>query len=369
MEKKEQQSSLSMIGAQTIVMAAMGAVFGLLSKKRGAGLSKTIASWAAFGAIFETTNGIFGLHKAQNQGSVLRNAASGAIGAAAGVAASEAIQTGARPSTRLMAWAAGIGGLIQAAVALFTKKPDQHQPSESPPPPPSFEPQHPNGLELANVPPILDLLVAKGELTTEQQTHVLDQIKQGRTGFAADIAVADGFITKAQAEQALSEQLRRKALAITADFAVIKSLGAMPTPAWLKPNWGNNGVNPVAEQPTRTDGASAAINIAQNLLLLVNENPALAQTADVEEGIRAALRLAGGISQGDSKLLPIAKMGSAWHATMNHALEFAAPKPLTDTNGKHIALNDFIAARDTEINAAITEVLRQPPQKNTGHQR
>lgn len=239
----------------------------------------------------------------------------------------------------------------------------------TPPSPPSFG-DRPNGLELTNVPQILDILVADGDLTREQQAKVLGDIKGGRKGFAAQMAVEDGLITPAQADTALGQQAMLKAAAAAQDIQNIKDYGTLPAAPFLKANWGNNGVNPAAAAPTRTDGVSAAANAAQNLVMIANANPALAP--QLFNGVIAAASLANGIALGDSAVTPLAKMSAAWQQTMNDALSAAAaasPQAMVDANGKPINVQDFIAARGAEISAAVAETLRNPPQQGKGNGR
>ncbi len=236
----------------------------------------------------------------------------------------------------------------------------------TPPTPPAFG-ERPNGLGLATIPQILDILAAQGDITAEQHTKILADIKGGRKGFAAQMAVEDGFTTAEKADAALAQQGMMKAEAAVSDIQNIKDYGSFTAPAFLKANWGNNGVNPAAAAPTRTDGISAAANAAQNLVMLANANPALAP--QLFNGVIAAASLANGIANGDSPVTPIAKMSAAWQQTMNDALVAAAaasPQAMVDANGKPINVQDFIAARGAEISAAVAETLRNPPQQDKG---
>ena len=232
-------------------------------------------------------------------------------------------------------------------------KPEPASVTPQPPAPPI--PQAP--LALANTSQILDILVQGNHITPAQQATVLGAIKAGRMGFAGDIAVADGMVSAQVRDEALMKQGIEKAEAALVDLRRIKASGAAPVPAWLKPNWGNNGVNPPVTPPTQAAGVSAAANIAQNLTLLANSNPQLAVV--VEDGVLAATNLARGIAYGDSAAVPLAKMAGNWRQIMETALQMAERngfQPM-DANGKPVAMKDFIAARDTEINAAIEQTL------------
>ena len=235
-------------------------------------------------------------------------------------------------------------------------------PAAPPPAPPAPQP----GLALANTPQILDILVAGYHITPAQQATVLSAIKGGRQGFAGDIAVSDGMVKAEVRDTAILQQGVEKAEAAVVDLRRIKTSGPAPIPAWLKPNWGNNGVNPPANPPTVAAGISAAANIAQNLVLMANANPQL--TTVVEDGVLAAANLARGMAYGDSAQVPLAKMAGNWRQIMETALQMAERngfQPM-DANNKPIAMKDFIAARDSEINATIALTLARGPEHDKG---
>jgi hypothetical protein len=269
----------------------------------------------------------------------------------------------------------GLGAIAGAAFGLlsnlFAKKPVEQPvvPAATPPAVPPIA-EYPQGLTLGGVPQILDLLVVAGQLNQEQKNTVLTSIKNGHKGFAAEIAVANGMVTKAQADEALSRQSMMKAEAAVSDIQNIKDFGSIPAPAYLHANWGNNGVNPIIVNPTRIDGISAASNIAQNLVMLANANPALAPI--VFNGVIAAASLANGIANGDSAVTPLAKMSAAWKQTMNDAITSAAqanPQMIVDANGKPIDINSYIAARNAEITAAVQQALAPGQNRDQGQAR
>lgn len=268
-----------------------------------------------------------------------------------------------------------LGGLLGISNYLSARKHEpmpQQAPAFEPPAAPPAQPERPDGLLLANVPQVLDFLVAKGEITHEQQAKLLADIQQGRKGFAAEMAIADGFITKEKVEQALTEQAAMKAQAAIIDIQSIGAHGTITVPQWLKANWGNNGVNPAAEHPTRSDGASAAANIAQNLVMLANTNPNPQLLPIIQQGIVAAGNLSRGIAQGDSATVPLAKMGGTWREAMNNALLLSVQATQTaplDAQGKPVDIYSFISARNAEVTAAIEQTLKQPPQQGQANSR
>jgi hypothetical protein len=264
---------------------------------------------------------------------------------------------------------AAIGAGIGVAANLFSSKEPAvaEMPVATPPTVPPITPTHAPDLQLAHIPQILDLLLTKGQLTPPQQAQVLQEIKTGKTGFAGEIAVADGFITPQQLQEALTDQASRKAEAALGDIQSItdmytNQLGAIAAPAWLRANWGNNGVNPASKSPTRVDGATAAANAAQNLVMLAyatnSKDPALLAT--LREGVLAAANLTRGITQGSSALVPLEKMSTQWIASMNAALNAAAqtnPGAIMDANGKPVDIQNYIHERDEEITAAVKQTI------------
>lgn len=260
---------------------------------------------------------------------------------------------------------AAIGAGIGVAANVFAKP--ELPPASVPPLVPPATPTHAPDLQLAHIPQILDLLVTSGQLTQEQQAQVLQEIKTGKAGFAGEVAVADGFITRNQLDTALADQAARKAEAALVDIQTISAmyenkLGAIAAPAWLRANWGNNGVNPTSAAPTRIDGAAAAANAAQNLVMVAfsdaSKNPALLPT--LREGVLAASNLTRGITQGSSALVPLEKMSGQWISSMNAALNAAAqanPQLITDANGKPVDIHNYIYERGEEITAAVKQTI------------
>ena len=253
--------------------------------------------------------------------------------------------------------------LWELGARAFSKPEIIHLPTPPAPPAPPAS-STPPASALAQVPQILDILVAEKQLTPEQQTHVLTEIKNGRKGFAAEIAVANNFVTKEQVDEALGRQGMMKAEAAVSDIQAIKDHGALALPSYLQANWGNNGVNPAIVNPTRADGISAAANNAQNLVIAANKNPLLAPV--LFDGVIAAASLANGIALGNSPVTPLAKLHKSWMHTMDHALTTAAhahPDAVTDKQGNRLEVRDFIAARDAEVHAAVEQALQAPPRE------
>lgn len=207
----------------------------------------------------------------------------------------------------------------------------------------------------------LDYLVTKGEMTPAQQAEVLQEVSAGSNKFVGEIAVSKGFITLPKMVETLASQSTWKVEDALEDIKNIVQTGQrLGAPVTVRPHWGNNGVNPAPAQPVRIDGLSATANIAENLAILANTNPSPALLPTIQEGIIAAAYLSRGIEQGDSAVVPLAKLSENWRTTMNNALKIAAqanPQTLTDSKGTPINIDQFIAARNAEITAAIQQSL------------
>ena len=261
-----------------------------------------------------------------------------------------------------------IGGVLGWLSSLGVKSLTEDTPNLPPPAvsnPPSPPPQPP--LALANIPQILDILVQQQSISPAQQQSVLDAIKTGRKGFAGDIAVADGFVSAELRDAALITQTLAKTEAAVVDIQRIRDYGAAPAPAWLKSNWGNNGVNPPANPATQADGISAAANCAQNLVMIANHIPQLAPA--MLAGVVAAANLARGIAYGNSAQVPLAQKASEWQKTMQNSLILAQQSGVApmDANGAPVAMQDFINARHSEIQQAVAQVLAQGHGHGHGH--
>lgn len=236
------------------------------------------------------------------------------------------------------------------------------------PPLPPVPPGLPKPMLLSQVPQILDLLVEEGKVTAEQQQAVLTRIAQGERGFAGEIALREGFIARPVLDEALVSQAVAKTRMALLDMQRIGQEGTLPHPVWLKPNWGNNGVNPASTPPTMVDAVSSAANIAQNLVMAANASPQA--LPELVPGIIAASNLARGIAQGDSPTVPLQKLHAEWRQAMEQVLRRSVAKGYSlpaDTQGKPVDIEQFIAERGKEIDAGVTQSLsRTPPEPGRG---
>jgi hypothetical protein len=212
-------------------------------------------------------------------------------------------------------------------------------------------------LKLAQVPQILDLMEQKKLLTTEKSQQVKTALKDAPKGaFAGEIAVQKGFVTSEELQTVLIDQTVMKAEAAANDIAAIANTGeAGKAPAWLKANWGNNGVNKASENPSIADGVSAAANVAQNIVMLANAKPELA--AELKPAVEAASNLAKGIAgKGPLNEEQAAEWSKMVQAGVKQAIEKSGVAPM-DGKGQPIQLEDFIRERSKETDAAVEKRL------------
>ena len=214
-------------------------------------------------------------------------------------------------------------------------------------------------LQLENIPLILQLLVNKSVLTPEQQQQAMDIATKEKL-FAGQAAVKAGFTTQEVLDGTLLEQAEQKAAAALKDFQTIAQAGGQD-PGELKACWGNNGVNPAAANPSLADGASAAANIAQNIVLLANYKPELSQNAAVKEAVEAASALtqflAGKMPLGktEAKELSQKLLSGLGEATKGLVLK--------DCLGQPVEAQAFIDARGKELEGGIERRFAQAKDK------
>ena len=178
-------------------------------------------------------------------------------------------------------------------------------------------------LELEKVKQTLDLLVQKQLLSEGRRDWVLDGIKRGvHKGAAGEVVIKqDWGITKEHIDNVLREQAAQKSYAAVADIDTIVAKGHQDIPAWLKVNLGNNGVNPAANQPTLVDGASAAANIAQNIIIYANSAPQLAP--QLVNAVRSAAALSLYLSGAYPETVPATAL-QQWQQEANDGLRLVA---------------------------------------------
>jgi hypothetical protein len=217
---------------------------------------------------------------------------------------------------------------------------------------------------------------------------LIDQTMQamqasGKRAAIGDVAVELGVLnqktgqpfSKDDLARYLNEQLVDKAAAIVVDIGTIASKGP-PTaeiPAWLKANWGNNGVNPAAQDPTREDGLSAAVNMAQNILMCVvhlgktDEGEARKLAGELKPAISAAARLAEGILEGDSRTAPIATQADDYMTIMSRGLEQAVSRSgismKSNWSDAQVSPQDYAAERFKEMKAGVNIALEAQRQQ------
>jgi hypothetical protein len=208
-------------------------------------------------------------------------------------------------------------------------------------------------LALADVTQILDLLVSRSYLTKDSKEMVLELSKTTPGSFVGQLAVMNGLCTEEQLQECLGEQVTLKGRAVIQDCQTIMERGPQEAPKWLKANWGNNGVTPASKNPMILDGAAAAVNMAQNIVMILNVRPDLAAAA--QPFVVALAHLAQSILGTDPKKFPLGRsaewIGQA-QAGLRDIVEKSGHVP-QDNLGAPIALEDFITARFTDITAGV----------------
>lgn len=210
-------------------------------------------------------------------------------------------------------------------------------------------------LKLAEVPQILDFMVKNEVLRPEGKQEVLDAIKSGEKGFAGEIAVKHNLVNVETLNRQLLEQAAEKAAAAEADIMTITNSGKQDAPKFLKANWGNNGVNKAAEKPTLVDGATAAANIAQNMVMLANDKPDVARELIV--AVAAARKLADGLTKGDRTPAEMLLLKEQAFGGLATAVQYSGAA-ITDAKGNPVSLEAFALERNKEIDGAINISLR-----------
>lgn len=227
-------------------------------------------------------------------------------------------------------------------------------------------------LQSAQVPQILDILVTQGamndseknvvngiikktltpeqeasvELNDEQKANLKGYLDGTKKGFAGEIVVELGFADQATVDKALLDQVRTKTDAAASDISEIAA-GKTFSNGGLFTSWGNNGVNPPSK-PSEFSAASAVGNIAQNIALIANENPAIADDPQIQKAIKAATTLQAGFGEGGS----VPENAQALTATLAEGLKHAVVETgyqTQDRRGAAVNVDEFIAARTQDI--------------------
>ncbi len=233
-----------------------------------------------------------------------------------------------------------------------------------------------------------------------------------RTPFAGQVAVQLGVIDQAMLDIELGNQSWLKVSAALQDIqtlmqrnpAALKA-GEKPlnTPDLLQANWGLSGVTKAIPDPENQTpqtiyaaSASAAANIAQNIMVTLNNQPellgkpmqqalnkmadsydALATTANnptrkpegfIKRVITDLVNFIKGITNGDSPLTPIQKKAEDWIASTKLALEALqeAGAEMKHSDGTTVDLKEYMNERFTEIRRGVELQNAQMQEQSTG---
>lgn len=218
--------------------------------------------------------------------------------------------------------------------------------------------------------------------------------------FPGEVAVSLGAIDQGTFDEYLVEHSLAKAQAAMNDIATLaKEKTPIETPAWLKANWGTNGVTKAKDMDQNpsddTIKAAAAANIAQNIFVTLNQHPdllgekmqrtftkladefdALISTADnptrkpepfFKRVVSNLFSLVRGVLGGDSQAVPLKKHAEEWKKSAEVALKAIARKvEITDDNGTKIDMKDYIGERFKEIDRGVNLSLARKQDRFLG---
>ncbi len=224
-------------------------------------------------------------------------------------------------------------------------------------------------LELAKTKRILEILVDKGVMKPEQQQWVVDGIKNGAVNgkHSGEFAVGAGLITVEVLHETLREQATQKALAAAKDIKTIVTSGTQEIPSWLKVNIGNGFVTtPAAVKATPIEGAAAAANIAQNIVVMANHAPKMAK--ELTKSVEAASALATYLAGGGDKLMEIpTEVLQQWQADASDGLR-KITQHIEKNTPSSTQVESYLAEREKEISSALGMNQWQDMLKNRAQQ-
>jgi hypothetical protein len=264
-------------------------------------------------------------------------------------------------------------------------------------------------MQLQQIPKLIDLLEQRKVITPEQKATLLQDVDRGDAGrFAGEYGLDRGYYSRETLDAALNEQASRRAEAAVKDLQHLFAHGKSELPYYLQPQWGNNGVSRLSGEATLADGMSAAANMAQNIVLLLNQ-PEVGQLTQsdqklVADAVSAAANLVRGMKDGPSARVPVTGKGESWLENVVSGLKFVVQKiqslfgtpdlqayeaasredidtlqkglrraveiegsPLKDQRGQPVNLEDYLQARTQEAEAGLAlSAARESRQQSFG---
>ncbi len=211
---------------------------------------------------------------------------------------------------------------------------------------------------LSTIPPIIEYLESRGDVTPDQAAAVRDALdKNDYPGkFAGDIAVSMGFVTRRRVNEHLADRALMRALAAVEDLRALRDHGEIELENWQVPHLGNNNkVNPIRTELTKADGAVIASNFARLICLLAAQQPEkkLAGEYEVFEGALAAKTMAEGLIFGHSSVAPIKHKADDWLDLMEAGLRKAS---IVLEQAKRDQIGTYIYNRFEELRQLLTEI-------------
>ena len=206
-------------------------------------------------------------------------------------------------------------------------------------------------LKLAEVRPILTMLnkIDGGPLSVRELGLIVAHAEKNDISSAA-AAVNLELVAASEVPFQLKKQSLERVAASLEDIRTINKSGMQEQPAWLEINMNSSNPHQEARELTTTDGAVIVANIAQNMVLIANHHPELAE--DVEVYVAAAVTLVRGLADlQNASNLSKEKRRRLWEEVAE-GLRLTVEKSgelLLDSKGQIIDINDFIQQRANEI--------------------
>lgn len=214
-------------------------------------------------------------------------------------------------------------------------------------------------LKLADVRPILTMLTkADGHALSNRELGLVVAHAEKNGVSSATAAVQLGLVASSEVPFQLKNQCLERVNAAYDDIRMISKAGKQEQASWLEINWGGGKIYNNAKDATTTDGAVLVANIAQNLVLIANNHPELAD--EFEDSVAAAGTLVSGLAQLQSAAqLTKEKRKELWDKVL-HGLRYLAQNPseaLRDNKFAMIDMEKFIAQSTAEVEAPHDRLL------------
>jgi hypothetical protein len=204
---------------------------------------------------------------------------------------------------------------------------------------------------LSSVPYFGEFLVKKRKISEEENNNLVKEAR-AKGIFIGKLAIEKNYINNDELNEILNEQAILKSEAAVQDINSLNDNIKLDVGSKI-PHWGNNGVNEKIINPNRTDGASAAANVAEIILLLANQKLDN-NTLNLIEGVQAAHNLTVGIISGSAKIPSFKEDNAKWMEAANNTLRGIAKVNNIDES----IVNQYIENRFYEIRKGVNLALQ-----------